>query len=169
MEERERTYLSLVRENRGRLRKICRVYGDDPADEEDLRQEILLQLWRSLPSFRGEAEPGTWLYRVALNTALSRRRDRESRRDTHLGEEDSAVPDRPPRPDREYEERERLERLYRAIDRLDEPDRALVLMYLDEKSYAEMAEVLGISENYVGVKLHRIRGRLSDWLSEEER
>jgi len=168
MEDRERTYLSLIRENRGQLRKICRVYGNGAADREDLRQEILLQLWRSLPSFRGEAEPGTWLYRVALNTALSRERDRDARHEARLREEDAAVPDRPARPDREYEDRERLERLYRAIDRLDEPDRALVLMYLEEKSYGEMAEVLGISQNYVGVKLHRIRERLSEWLSEED-
>ncbi|MDP2497800.1 MAG: sigma-70 family RNA polymerase sigma factor [Candidatus Palauibacterales bacterium] len=168
MDDREQTYLRLIRENRGQLRKICRVYGDDAADREDLRQEILLQLWRSLPSFRGDADAGTWLYRVALNTALSRRRDRETREEARLHREDDAIPDAPSRPDREHRERERLERLYAAIDRLEDADRALVLMYLDEKSYSEMAEVLGITENYVGVRLHRIRKRLSTWLSEEE-
>lgn len=168
MEDREQAYLQLIRENRGQLRKICRVYGADAPDREDLRQEILLQLWRSLDSFRGDADAGTWLYRVALNTALSRRRDRETREEARLHREDDAVPDAPSRPDREHRERERLERLYAAIDRLEDPDRALVLMYLDEKSYSEMAEVLGITENHVGVRLHRIRKRLSTWLSEEE-
>lgn len=166
MEDREQRFRKLVRDNRGRLRRIARVYADS-GDEEDLFQEILLQAWRSLPSFRGEASPDTWLYRVALNTAIDHGRSEDRRRSARLDEEHPLRDRGFERPDRSYERRERLQRLHRAIRRLGDPDRALVLMCLEDKSYSEMSEVLGISENYVGVKLHRIRNELSEMLAEE--
>lgn len=162
--EREDVFLEAIRENRGRLRRICRAYSGSRDEERDLYQEILLEAWRSLPSFHGDASLDTWLYRVALNTALARDRTRATRREATLPEDDPVMGSDPPRPDERMAERKRLERLYGAIDRLDATDRALVLMYLEERSYAEMAEVLGISANYVGVKLHRIRAKLAEWL-----
>jgi RNA polymerase sigma-70 factor (ECF subfamily) len=164
MAGREEEFLELVRENEGRLRKICRVYADGPATQRDLYQDILVELWRSLPDFEGDAEPGTWLYRVALNTALSRDRRREVREEATLDDTNPVWDDAFSRPGGELEEQETLDRLYAAIDRLDDVDKALVTMYLDEKSYEQMADVLGISPNYVGVKLHRIKNRLADWL-----
>lgn len=174
----EQRFLELVRVNEARLRRICRVYGRAAGAEDDLYQEILVQLWRALPSFEGRSSADTWLYRVALNTALtwSRRhavRSESSRRhgspDTH---DDGALLEREPAPDPQPDERleakERLERLYAAIERLDDADRALVVLYLDERSYTEMAEVLGITESHVGVKLHRIRKQMASWLVKEE-
>lgn len=168
MSDREQRFRELIRENRGRLRRIARAYADDSEGERDLYQEMLLQAWRSLPTFRGDSSPGTWLYRVALNTALDHERREERRRTARLDDEHPLHDRGFGRPDQHLEERERLEKLERAIERLDETDRALVLMYLEEKSYREMADVLGITENYVGVKLHRIRERLSGMLAEEE-
>jgi len=168
MTERRETFLELIRENRGRLRRICRVYGEDSEDERDLFQEVLLEAWRSLPSFEGDASVDTWLYRVALNTALGRERKREVRREARP---DEGAPVRgwtPPKPDEEMFRRRRVERLYAAIDRLDETDRALILMQLDGRTYAEMSEVLGITENHVGVKLHRAREELAEYLEKEE-
>lgn len=167
MTERRERFLELIRENRVRLRRICRVYGEDSEDERDLFQEILLEAWRSLPSFEGNASVDTWLYRVALNTALGRERRREVRREARPDEGAPIRGSAPPRPDEEMSRRRRVERLYAAIDRLDETDRALILMHLDGRTYAEMSEVLGITENYVGVKLHRVRDELADLLEEE--
>jgi RNA polymerase sigma-70 factor (ECF subfamily) len=166
MPEREDTFLDLVRENEGRLRKICRVYADTGADQRDLYQDILVALWQSLPSFEGDAEPGTWLYRVALNTALSRDRRQTVREEATLDNEHPLRTDAFSRPDTPLAEQEQLDRLYAAVDRLDDADKALVTMYLDEKSYAEMADVLGLTENHVGVKLHRIKKKLADWLED---
>ncbi len=167
---RQARFLALIRENDARLRRICRVYGRSSGTEEDLYQDILVQLWRSLDSFDGRASPGTWLYRVALNTGLTHARRRGARPGPPSGEPPphGAVADGGPRPDERLEAAERLERLYAAIARLSPADRALVMLYLDERSYREMAEVLGISESNVGVKLHRIRRRMGGWLAEED-
>jgi RNA polymerase sigma-70 factor (ECF subfamily) len=130
-----------------------------------LFQEVLLQLWSSIPAFRGEAKTTTWIYRVAWNTALAWRRGERRRREGHetfiklspssqvqLSHLDSQP------------QQEIVERLYAAIRQLPKVDASLALMHLDGLSYQEMAEVLGISENYIGVKLNRIRKQLADQL-----
>jgi RNA polymerase sigma-70 factor, ECF subfamily len=158
--EHEARFQAWLAEHAGLLLKVVRSFANGPADADDLLQEILLQVWMSLPNFRDESKPTTWLYRVALNTALgwkrqeSRHRRRAVPLDVHLelpverAEEDSA-------------RREALEQLYGAIRRLDPAKRALVLLYLDGLSYAEMAEVAGISESNVGVRLNRIKKELA--------
>lgn len=166
MADREADFLQLVRENQARLRKICRVYAEDAEAQNDLYQDMLVQLWRALPSFDGDAEASTWLYRVALNTALSHRRKQNVRAEATLHREHPVWTDGVTQPGERLDKQEKLERLYAAIDRLDDMDKALVMMYLDETSYQEMADVLGISENYVGVKLHRIKKKLAAWLEE---
>ncbi len=167
MRDAEDLFLKLLRDNDARLRKICRVYAADAEGEKDLYQDILVQLWRALPSFDGSSQPGTWLYRVALNTALNQKRQRKARERATLDESDPIWQNRIPTPEQSLESSQRLRRLYAAIARLDDVDKALVMMYLDEKSYREMAEVLGISESNVGVKLHRIRKEMAVWLSED--
>lgn len=166
MSHRDEKFVQLVHENDARLRKICRVYTDGTEAQRDLYQDILVELWRSFPSFEGDSSPSTWLYRVALNTALSHDRAQEVRADATLDPDHPMWENGPPPPDEDLERQDRLDHLYAAIDRLNEVDKALVMMYLDEKSYAEMSEVLGISENYVGVKLHRIKNKLASWLEE---
>lgn len=169
MTDKEDAFIRLLRENDARLRKICRVYARDGAGQEDLYQDILLQLWRALPSFSGEAQSGTWLYRVALNTALSRKRADAARRvEQHeaLDESHSAWRDNSLGPDDTLDAQQQLDRLYEAIDRLGDVDKALVMLFLDEKSYHDMAQILGISESHVGVKLHRIKKELASWLTE---
>ncbi len=106
--------LKLVHENDARLWKLCRVYARDPDAREDLHQEILVQLWRALPSFAGASLPGTWLYRVALNTALAHKRRISTRRETALAEH-AELAAAGPRADERLESAQRLERSYAAI------------------------------------------------------
>jgi RNA polymerase sigma-70 factor (ECF subfamily) len=149
----------------GLVFKVARAYAPTDADRDDLVQEILLQLWRSLPRFEGHAKESTWIYRVALNTALAWRRGENKRRATQtplLKVEDLPEPD-----DSAAHEREELvTRLYDAIRRLPKVDAALLLLYLDDLSYREMAEVLGLSESHVGVKLNRARKTLAELMKE---
>lgn len=168
---RERQFLSLVHANDARLRRICRVYERDLDARQDLYQEIMFQLWRSLPSFTGASAIDTWMYRVALNTALAHVRRQSRRRETVLpdGERldaDAAAASLGADEDA-FELDDHSERLHAAIQRLDGVDRMLVTMQLDGRSYREMAEVIGISESNVGVKLHRIRKTLARALAQE--
>ena len=165
----EQRFLALVRENDGRLRHICRVYARDVEARKDLYQEIMFQLWRSLPSFAGASSIDTWVYRVALNTALTHVRHRSVHVETPLDQDHVEAADLASldATDDTPDLGEQSERLYAAIDRLGDVDRMLVTMYLDDRSYREMAEVIGISESHVGVKLHRIRKALARSLAEE--
>jgi len=164
----EKKFLELVKRNDPRLRRLSRVYAADAAGAEDLYQEMLVQLWRSLPGFRAASSIDTWVYRVALNTAMGQRRRREARRETPLEPWHLDV-EAGPGPEEQLEQRRRLDSLYGAVERLPEMDRALVAMYLDGCGYGEMSEVLGLSESNVGVRLHRIRKRLESELAEATR
>ena len=166
MAAREAEFLEIVRANTARLRKIARVYADDAEAQRDLYQDILVALWRALPSFQGDAQVSTWLYRVALNTALSHDRKQTVRTEATLRDDHPVWTNGVPAPDASLERKDQLDRLYAAIDRLSAVDKTLVMMYLDDTSYTVMADVLGISENYVGVKLHRIKKQLADWLED---
>jgi len=134
-----------------------------PQDQDDLFQDVLLQIWSSIPSFRGESKETTWIYRVAFNTALAWRRAERRRR---VGHETFLKFDMPPQAQASHVdslvEREIVDQLYAAIRQLPGGDASMALMHLDGVSYQEMAEVLGISENYIGVKLNRIRKQLAD-------
>src|SRR6185436_9238177 len=137
------------------INKVIRIYGVDSEDRKDLFQEIVYQLWRSFGSFKGESRISTWLYRVALNTAItSLRKSKKVPEHTELNESlhIAASFDRP-------EGSEQVRQLYSAIRSLSEVDRAVVMLYLEELSYREIAEVLGLTEDNVGVKLNRIKTR----------
>ena len=139
-------------EHRGILFKIAHTYAFDSAEREDLIQEICLQLWRSYPSYDRERRFSTWMYRVALNTAISR--SRHARRRPHEVPFDETLEVKaeiPAEPD------ERIEWLYRFVRTLPPLDRALMLLYLDDRSYREIAEVLGVTETNVGTKINRLK------------
>ncbi|HOC54647.1 MAG TPA: RNA polymerase sigma factor [Verrucomicrobiota bacterium] len=151
----------------GAVLKVARAYTLTAEECEDLAQEILLQLWRSLPRFAGRAGASTWVYRVALNTALGwhRKEGRRRARQQPLVEPEEAPL---PGPDsaEQLHQREVVERLYAAIRQLPKAEAALVLLYLEDLSYREIASVLGISENNVGVKLTRARRALGELMKE---
>jgi RNA polymerase sigma-70 factor, ECF subfamily len=152
-----------LREHAGLLYKVAYAFAPTEADREDLTQEVLLQLWMSMPRFDGQSKPSTWIYRLALNTALAwkRKEKRHASRVSLLRIED--LPANPTRNTSEQDE-QRGDALYAAIRSLPKTDVALVTMYLDDLSYRDMAEILGISESNIGVKLHRIKKTLVEFV-----
>ena len=139
------------------LYKVCRMYCFTEPDRQDLFQEIVIQLWRSYPGFRGEAKFSTWLYRIALNTAISGLR-KQRRLITPTDPEQLPTELQ----DIQYpaEKDEQLQQLYAAIEKLTEVEKALTMLYLEDKTYMEMEEILGISQNNLRVKMNRIKEKL---------
>ncbi len=166
-EERESIFRQWLEQHAGLILKVVRGFVAARADQDDLFQEVLFQLWRSLPAFRGRAKETTWIYRVAFNTSLAWQRGEKRRR---LGHESFVKSGDSPRWQPSHlesaAEGDLLERLYAAIRALPKVDASLALMHLDGLSYQAMSEVLGISENYIGVKLTRIRKQLAEQLKE---
>lgn len=160
-------FKSWLTAHQGIVLKVARAYSESREECEDLAQEILLQVWRSLPKFEERARESTWIYRVALNTALAwKRKERLRRRKRRQGVSFQEIPN-PGGEERDpLVHRETVARLYEAIRRLRSPDGALILMWLDELSSGEMAQVLGIAEPHVRVKLSRARQRLAELLQE---
>jgi RNA polymerase sigma-70 factor (ECF subfamily) len=164
-QEQEAVFRRWLDEHIGLMLKLVRGWAASPEDQDDLFQDVLLQIWSSIPAFRGEAKETTWIYRVAFNTTLTWRRGERRRREGHarfvkFGESAQSQPSHVA----SSPEQEIVERLYAAIRQLPKIDAALALMHLDGLSYQEMAEVVGISENYIGVKLNRLRHQLADQL-----
>ena len=164
-DERKTTFKKWLNEHQGLIFKVVRVYAATPEDQEDLLQQILMQLWCSIPAFRGDAAVSTWIYRVALNTALVWNRSEKKRRLPRVSLIDFSRTTVPKKV-RENPVADTLmvEHLYEAIRKLPKIGASLVLMYLDGLSYSRMAEILGISENNVGVKLNRAKNRLTELL-----
>lgn len=161
-------FLAWLDEHGSSVIKIARAYTLTSEECQDLAQEILLQAWKSAPSFSQRAGLATWFYRVALNTAMSwKRKDRPRRLRQRPFLEVHAVPTADPESSEQVERREIVEQLYAAIHRLPKADTALVLLSLEGLSYAQIAEVLGISESNVGVKLNRARKTLSELMKEK--
>jgi RNA polymerase sigma-70 factor (ECF subfamily) len=165
LSEQETLFRRWLADHAGLMWKVVRAFTATPEDAEDLFQEIALQLWMSLPAFRGDAKESTWIYRVAFNTALGWKRDEKRRRAKHEkffelnGAPDFLVEHPALTPNEEI-----VRQLYVAIRQLPKLDASLALMHLDGLSYREMSEVLGITESNVGVKLNRIRKQLAEML-----
>jgi RNA polymerase sigma-70 factor (ECF subfamily) len=161
MPEDEHKFLELVNENRSRILRVCRVYAWNSADQDDLYQEILFQIWRSLPALKEKQFANTWLYRVAINTAISfiRKRATGTARVVHVGHAEltRAIESRQPTPENSDE---RMADLYTAIYKLDPLEKAVVTLFLEDFTYEQMAEATGINANNVGVILHRAKKKL---------
>ena len=149
-------FIDGMHEHQGILGRICSVYANSPEDRDDLRQEILLQAWRSFGSFRGEAAFSTWLYRVALNTALMRGRKAAQGHEQPLEWQDEELLAAPRAGEGDVD----LERLEHCIRRLPSLERAIVLLALERRSYDEIAEITGLSSGNIGVRLVRIKEKL---------
>jgi RNA polymerase sigma-70 factor (ECF subfamily) len=167
-EDQTSLFMTWLGEHGSRVMKVARAYTLTSEECQDLAQEILLQAWRSLPTFNGEASAATWFYRVALHTAMKwHRKDMPRRKGQRPLLELQVLAKEGESSAEQAQHRETVLQLYKAIHQLPKTDAALVLLYLDELSYREMAEVLGISESNVGVKLNRAKKALSELMKED--
>lgn len=157
----EKNFVKLVNEHQGLIHKVCFLYETDAEARNDLFQEIVLQLWKSFHTFRGDAKITTWMYRIALNTAISGYRKQNRKIKTQdLQEWHFNMAD-----DHRGDDEENLHRLQWAIRQLSEIERAMIMMALEEVPYEEIAEAIGITQNNVRVRMNRIREKLRKLMS----
>lgn len=155
MEALDQAFLSEVNQNIGIVHKVARLYFTDPDERDDVIQEMMYQLWRSYPRFNRRSKFSTWMYSVCLNTALTHVRKRSRRRKETLSETHLEIAE-PLTEDKE----EKIAALYKAIGKLSELNRAIIMLYLEDLSYEEIATVTGLSRSNVGVRLVRIKNEL---------
>jgi RNA polymerase sigma-70 factor (ECF subfamily) len=156
----EDEFSARLSEHKGIVCKIAHAYARNPEDWKDLSQEIILQLWKSYHRFDPRFKFSTWMYRVALNVAISTYR-RERRRASAVVSIEEIVVEPASHPEQTDHDRHITE-LYRIIGQLDELNRALMLLYLDETSYRDIATILGISETNVSTKINRLKLRIKE-------
>ena len=152
-------FKSYVEENMALIMHLCRAYSRDEESLKDLVQEVTLQLWRSHKSFKGNSQLSTWVYRVTLNVCLSHSKKLKRKPDTipldyGISKAEESNP-----------EQEQIEKLYFGIRQLKESDRAIILLYLEDKSYKEMSDILGITVSNVGVKVNRLKEKLKQMIN----
>ncbi len=153
----EQSFVKQLKENQNIVHKICRLYTNDSDAHNDLFQEITIQLWKAFPKFRGDSKFSTWAYRVALNTAITLYRKSTKSVSTVSYEVQKHFFTHE---EYNYEVEEKLKLMYQAVHQLNDIEKALVYMYLEDKDYTEISETLGISEVNARVKMHRIKGKL---------
>ncbi len=153
----EESFVKQLEENQNIVHKICRLYTHDQDSHNDLFQEVTIQLWRAFPKFRGDSKFSTWMYRVALNTAITLYRKSKRRVSTQDFESISFKIKA-----EEYDETVELQlkQMYSAVKKLNDIDKALVFLYLEDKSYKEISETLGITEVNARVKMNRTKEKL---------
>ena len=154
MNDKEEQFIRLVEEHKRTIYKVCYMFSKEPYEIEELFQEILIRLWLGLDSFDGRSEIRTWVYRVALNVAINRQKVLSRRVKTVplILQVEPMAPD--------DERKQQIDELYRLISQLDVMDKAIVMLWLEELSYADIASIVGISPTNVGTRLLRIKNKL---------
>ena len=152
-----------LKDNKHKIYRICRIYASDPIEPEDLFQEVVFQVWKSLPNFKGNASVHTWVYRIALNVCLRSKMklDKSNLKTAKL----DAIHFTPVTETVDEFEQEKFQYLKECIATLNESDTSIIVLYLDELSYREIAEVTGLSENNIAVKMKRIRKKLFECIT----
>lgn len=156
----QQTFIDLISKHSGIIHKILYLYVDDPTDKADLKQEILVQAWSAISRYRGDASFSTWLYRVALNTVFTY--NKKAGRlpvegNLSIEIEERIKPEHP-----------KLELLFRAIKTLNNVDKSIITLHLEDYNNGEIAEITGLTKNNVTVKLHRIKKEISKKLTERD-
>lgn len=157
----EKEFEALIFEHQSLIIKVCDIYTHSQVDKEELFQDIIINLWKGLPTFKEQSKLSTWIYRVGINTAISWSRKKKRNRLVLL-EKMQELPslERPA----DATDPTRIKALYRAINQLKAVEKAIILLYLEERSYKEIAEIIGISEKNVSVRLVRLKKKLEELL-----
>lgn len=158
----EHKFVSELENNQNIVHKVCSLYTNNRDSHNDLFQEITIQLWKAYPKFRGDSKFSTWMYRVALNTAITLYRKSKKRVNTQDYE---SVIFKIKAEEYDETEEQQLKLMYKAIKQLGDIDKALVFLYLEDKDYSEISETLGISEVNARVKMNRIKNKLRNILN----
>ncbi|MFN0293845.1 RNA polymerase sigma factor [Pedobacter helvus] len=156
MLETQKAFLQQINDNKGIIHKVSKMYMDNVLDQEDLFQEIVMQLWKAYPSFKGSSKFSTWMYRVALNTAIVFFKKENRKIDKTPLQEQLDIADINDSADKE----EKLAYLYKAVQELNQIEKALIFLFLENQSHKEIAQNLGISEVNARVKLNRTKEKL---------
>ncbi len=160
----ENIFIENITKHQGIIHKVCNIYCTNHENKTDLMQEITLQLWKSYPGFQGKSKFSTWMYRIALNTAISNvRKTNKMPLMEALFESQIEIPEK----ENLSEDDEDVNRLYKIIGKLKVVDKGIILLYLEDKSYKEIAEIIGISEKNVAVKMHRLKKKLEQLILSE--
>jgi RNA polymerase sigma-70 factor (ECF subfamily) len=156
----EKEFMDHITLNEAMVHKICNIYASSYAERQDLKQEIIYQLWRSFPTFKGKSKFQTWMYRVALNTALyfNRKKKPSSTDLSQMEAQEDNI---------DIELEEQLKKLYLAIRTLSQIDRAIIFLYLEKNSYEHIGEIVGISDKNVSVRIHRIKEKLRQFIKNQ--
>ena len=153
--ETEAAFEKSIREHQGLIHKVCCIYAYTDADRQDLFQEIVIHLWKAYPKFQGLSQFSTWLYRVAINTAITGLRRQKN---FIMSYEPAALPAQ--QAEEAGPEEEQWRQLTIAIEKLNEIEKAIVMLYMEDRSYEEMEDILGISQGALRVKMSRIKEKL---------
>src|SRR5687768_12035855 len=149
----EKEFIKAIQEHEQIIHKVCNMYMHDKHDREDLFQEIILNAWKGIIQFRQEAKFSTWLYRVALNTAITMFRKEKKKAVFKLRNEYASA-------ELPGEEEDQYQAMRKAIEELSEIDKALVMLYFEDYSHQEMANITGLTVNNIAVKMNRIKSKL---------
>ncbi len=162
-QEQHHLFEDIIEQHKGILFKVARAYCPDEEDRQDLIQEIMIQIWQSIHKYNDQYKISTWLYRISLNIAISFYRKSSTRAKKHmvLNEQMAEMPT-----EEKSENEQHLNLLEQFISQLKEIDKALMILYLEDKSHAEIAEILGMSVSNVGTKIGRIKDKLKTRFSQ---
>lgn len=163
--ELEKTFLNALEQNQQKLLRICSVYAKDTNDTKDLFQEVLVQIWRSMPTFEAKSSIATWMFRITLNVCL-RFRSKEIKKQKRFIQMDSITIAKFTSTKENHIEQEKLTHLKNCIKKLNEAEKAVITLYLEEVRYKEISEIMGLSENNVAVKVKRIKKKLFNCINQ---
>lgn len=161
-EELEHSFIEQLEKHQNIVHKVCRLYTNNQDAHNDLFQEITIQLWKAYPKFRGDAKFSTWMYRVGLNTAITLYRKRKRTIDTQQFDN---IEFKIKSEEYDDTEEQQLKLLYSAVHQLNDIEKALVFLYLEDKNYREISETMGISEVNARVKMNRVKTKLKTILN----